>query len=286
MVILLGISIDMNFRFIQGIRMRHFVLALFFLSLVSCTNKALLQRTVHQAPDLLIILDKGGGQASSLAPPYDHPATITPERLQLVLRSVKVQPRTGLLNSIISGEKKQRPLFDSETAQPIAIRLAQALAEAGPSERIDFYHTLPKNPHTNFITSGFLLVKGQQLHLRVNHYKVPLRKGFPPSSVGQGIPPSEKGKHAFAVSEADHMTHRRFRNVIGLTGSDPHWLVIDYAALSFPSPNPPSPSKVSPPPLSKKALEEKLRTLKRLRKEDLITEEEYLEKKRSILKNF
>ncbi len=266
--------------------MRHLVLATLFLLLVSCTNSALLQRTAHQAPDLLIVLDKGGGQASALSSSYDHPATISPERLELLLTSVKVQPRTGLLNSIISGDKKRRPLFDSETAQHLAPRFSQALAEAGPSERIDFYHTLPKDAHRVSITSGFLLVKGEQLHLRINHYKVPLRKDFPPSSVGKGILPSEQGKYAFALSEADYMVHRRFKNVIGLSGSDPHWLIIDYAALSSPPPSPPSPSEVSPVLSETKALEEKLRALKRLRKEDLITEEEYLEKKRSILKSF
>ncbi|HIE65380.1 MAG: SHOCT domain-containing protein [Nitrospira sp.] len=266
--------------------MRYLVLTFLFLSLVSCTNKAQLQRTVHQAPDLLVLLDKGGRQASSFSSPYDHPVAISPKRLQLLLSSVKVQPSTGLLNSIISGEKKRRPLFDSETAQAMAIRISQALAEADPSEQINFYHSAPENAHAVSITSGFILVKGKQLHLRINHYESPLRKSFPLTSVGKRIPPSEKGKYAFALSEADHMTHRRFKNLIGLVGSDPHWLVIDYAALSFPSPDPSFPSKDSSLPLSTKTLEEKLRTLKHLRKEDLITEKEYLEKKRSILKMF
>jgi hypothetical protein len=266
--------------------MRHFIPVFLFLSLVSCTNKSILQRIVHQTPDFLIVLDKGGEEVSSFFSPYDHPATISPERLRLLLMSVKVQPRTGLLNSIISGEKKWRHLFDSETVQAVAIRISQALAEAGPSERINFYHTLPKDSNTVSITSGFLLVKEERFHLRVNHYLSPLRKGFPPTSVGRGMPSSEKGKYAFALPEGEHMTHRRFKNILGFSGSDPRWLVIDSAALSFPAPNPSLPSKDSSSPLSTKVMEEKLRTLKHLRKENLITEEEYLEKKRSILKRF
>jgi len=266
--------------------MRYMGLVLLFLSLVSCANKALLQQTVHQTPDLLILLDKGGDPAASVSSPYDHPVTISPKRLQLLLNTVKVQPRTGLLNSIISGEKKQQALFDSETARTIAIRISQALAEAEPSEQINFYHSAPRNTQTVSITSGFLLVKGEQLHLRINHYLSPLRKDTSPTSVGKGIPASEKQRYGFALSEGDHMTHRRFKNLFGIWGSDPHWLVIDYAALSFPSPKPSFSSEGLLPPLPTKTLEEKLRTLKDLREKDLITEKEYLEKKKSLLKNF
>lgn len=259
---------------------------LLFLSLISCSSKAQLQRTVHQAPDLLILLDKGGEKLSSFSSPYDHPATISAERLQLLLTSVEVQPRTGLLNSMISGKKKRKPLFDSETARDVAIRISQALSEADPSERINFYRSTPRNALTVSVTSGFLFVKGEKLHLRANHYLSPLRKGFPPTSVGKDIPPSEKGKYAFALYETEHMTHRRFKNVLGLSGSDPHWLVIDHAALTSPSPDRIPPSTASQTPLSTDVLAEKLRALKGLREENLITEEEYQDKKKSILEEF
>ncbi|MFQ5780825.1 MAG: SHOCT domain-containing protein [Nitrospiria bacterium] len=265
--------------------MRRLALSFLFLSLTSCANSALLQRVVHQAPDLLVILDKGKIGAASFSSPYHHPASISPTRLQKVLGSVKVQPHTGLLRSIISGEKKMQPLFDSETARLMSIRLSQALAEAGPSERVNFYHTLPKNSVTDSVTSGFLLVKEERLHLRINHYKAPLRKGSHPSSAGSGIPRSEMAKFAFTLSEDQYMARRNFRNAIGLTGTDPHWLVIDYTALSS-LPAKDTFSEDSPPPVATKEVEERLRTLKRLLQEGLITEEEYTEKKRSILKDF
>ena len=266
--------------------MRRRLFLFLFLFLSACASTLDLQRVVHQAPDLLVILDKREIQASpSFHAPYSHPAVISPSHLQQILESVTVQPRAGFLKSLFSGENKKRPLFNQETVQLMALQFSQALAKADPSERIDFFHTLPKNSVTDAVTSGFLLVKDKQLHLRVQHYQVPLRKGSHPSSVGRGIPNSEKAKFAFILSEGDHMAHRSFKNVIGLSGSDSHWLVIDYAAFSSPS-RESAPASLPLPKKNESEVEERLRTLKHLWKEGLISDEDYIEKKKTILKAF
>ncbi len=60
---------------------------------------------------------------------------------------------------------------------------------------------------------------------------------------------------------------------------------IDYARLLEAQPEEPPPAPGSPTPL-KETLEEKLRQLKRLYEQKLITEEEYKEKKKQLLDEF
>jgi hypothetical protein len=61
------------------------------------------------------------------------------------------------------------------------------------------------------------------------------------------------------------------------------WLLIDFKSLLQNGEKAPS---VVPVPETETSLEERLRTLKRLRDEGLITEEEYSQKKQDLLKEF
>ncbi len=259
---------------------RQFLIILSFF-LASCAGNAHLQRVVHEESDYLVVLDKGDVPVSpSFEGPFQHPVTITPESLQGILESIQVVPSSGILNALISGKDETQPLFDSISIQRISSKLSQALSKADPSERAGFYHALPRNAAGVYLTSGFLLVKDKQLHVYVKHFKVPHRKRQPFSTVGNGIPPSEMTKYRFVLLENKQMAHRTFKNIFGFEGSNPRWLVVDY--LGF------TPVSKKSHPLSDltERLEEKLRTLKRLKEEGLISDDEYTEKKRSLLMEF
>ncbi|HET6370316.1 MAG TPA: SHOCT domain-containing protein [Nitrospiria bacterium] len=288
--------------------MIRYAMVLFVLLLtVSCASGPPLRRVVHQESQLLVVLDRGEIHASpSVERAYDHPASIPPQILQVVLDSVLVQQNQGLLMSLIFGKKEKKSLLDPETSGALASELSKALSEAGPEERVDFYQTLPRDSVTVYVTSGLLFVKGERLYLHVDHYKAPLPKEDPPTEVDQERTsnPAEKKELEFELLEGPHQVHRKYRNWIGFTESDSRWLLIDYSALgsasskepssveqsesSVPPPSPPLPSSPSPssPPALDGSLEEKLRTLKRLREEGLISEQEYIEKKRALLKDF
>lgn len=261
--------------------MRHKFLLILSFSLAACAGNAHLQRITYDGVDHLIVLDKGKVPTSpSFLGPFQHPTMISPDLLQEILESVQVNPNGGILSALISGKDTIQPLFDSGAAQLISVQLSQALAKADPSERAIFYHAVPRNAAEVSLTSGFLLVKDKRLHLRIDHYKVPHRKRNPFPRVGNDILPSEMIKYRFALSENTQMAHRTFKNVFGFEGSDPQWLVIDYLGFI-----PPSIERT--PSLEKnERLEKKLRVLKRLKEEGLISEEEYTEKKRSLLREF
>lgn len=264
--------------------MRYFFAVLLFTLITACTSTSHLQRIAHEADELLLVLDQREISANpAFEAPYDHPAEIAPADLEKILTSIQVKPDEGMLMSFFS-EKKRTRLFNSKTVSQTASELSKALALANPLEKVDFYQMSPLDEENVSVTSGFLLVKGGQLHLRIDRYNVPLLKGRHPSRAGLGLKPSEEGKYAFALAEGKQMTHRTYKNVFGLPASEAHWLVIDYADFPDQVLEPgTAPVSTEVAPLT---LEERLRTLKHLRDEGLITEEDYTEKKKTLLKDF
>lgn len=262
--------------------MRFAILIAIFVSITACATDPNLKRIVHQGEELLIELDKKEVSAHPpFEPPYHHPATLSSSELEKILKSIKVQPAKGMLMSLFSDKGREvEALFKPEILSLVALKFSEALSKAGPEEHINFYQTLPLSPTKVSVTTGFLLVKEGKLHFRVNYYKVPLRKGRHPASTGLGLKPTEKNKYGFDLLEGNQMKHRSFKNVIGLEGADAQWLVIDYT--DFPEPVIESTTTKE----SAMNLEDRLRTLKHLYKEGLITEEEYSEKKKSLLRNF
>jgi len=276
--------------FLKEVKMRHTFLALLFFSLAACASQADLRPVIHQGRDLLVVLDKE--EVQDFPVPYEHPINISPKRLQWVLEALRIQPQPGFLKSLFAGESEKRPLFDAEKATLMSRSLSQALARAKPSEHIVFYDTQPKpnKANINLITSGFFLLKGGRLHLHLEHYRVPLRKGRSLSRVGRGLSIADKSKFTFALMKGDHIRQRHFKGVLGLEQTDPHWLMIDYAAFSSAMINNSSSSLSLPESrksnLKQPSLEEKLRTLKHLWEEKLISEEEYIEKRKAVLEDF
>ncbi len=261
--------------------------ALLFLSffLVSCAGNAHLRRVVHQTPEFLVELDQVEIAASPVFPsPYDHPFSISSEGLQDVLQSLEVVPGGGFLKMLFSGKEKQRSIFHSKDIALVSEQLSKALAEAGPSEKVHFYYSIPKDASKVLVSSGVLVFKDKRLHLRLKYHRIPMRKGSPLRTAERSIPPSEKGRYSFTLFEDELRRHRRYKNAFGFDGSDAHWLVIDYQGIAAAALLPPAPAFSGPIPA--KTLEERLRALKRFKDEGLISEEEYRKKKASMLKAF
>jgi hypothetical protein len=104
---------------------------------------------------------------------------------------------------------------------------------------------------------------------------------------------AEERETDFTLVEGPQLALRKYKNWLGLSESDPHWLIADYAVFGA-EPTLVDPRTAAEPPTLPRlpsdvppvGLEEKLRTLKRLREEGLISEQEYIEKKRALLKDF
>jgi len=213
--------------------MRYLALLISSFFLVSCAGNTHLRRVVHEAPTLLIELDQVKIAASPDFPaPYDHPFNISADALQDILQSLEVVPGGGFFKMIFSGKDKQSKIFDAKDMKRVSIQLAKALSEASSGEKVHFYYSVPKDTSKVLVSAGMLVFKDERLHLRLNYYRIPMRKGSRMRSAEQGILRSEKGRYTFTLFEDNFRQHRRYKNSFGFEGTDDHWLVIDYQGIA------------------------------------------------------
>lgn len=210
---------------------------------------------------------------------YDHPAEIELETLQAVLKSIAVRHEVSFLNRLLTQQKDVHgAAFAPEEVALLAERLKAALAKATPEERVAFFLTSKKNSLNTSITSGVAFVKGKEVHLAFGNDRTSISDDRRPHI------PRENPLYSFEPGSFEIIPQAHQRKLPQEGRHKVEAIAVDYAALVAPAPEPAaSPEeKQSLSPESSK-LESQLRMLKKLREEDLITEEEYKRKKAELL---
>lgn len=201
---------------------------------------------------------------------YDHPAEIELETIQAVLNSIVVRHEVSFLNRLLTQQKEIRgAAFTAEEATLLAERLKRALAIATPGERAAFFLTSQKDGMTTLITSGVAYVKEKEIHLIFGNDRTALSNEHRPQI------PRENPLYSFEPGSFEILPQSHQRKLSG-EGRRGEAIAVDFAALVATTPEPTA-SEGTP-------LEAQLRLLKKLKEEDLITEEEYKEKKSEMLK--
>jgi len=194
------------------------------------------------------------------APPNAHPIAVAPEALKGILLSVVLE---------VQGERE--PLFAPDEAVRILGPMVEALSVAEPGEDLVFFSTNRRGKGfmaPELTITGRVFVQGGRVNLIVREtrldYVGPMR-----ANVGPPTPSNGSRKTAGpAVLAAKGGQNLR-----------PDWL-----AFSLEAP-PAIQAQAAVPPTPGSPAEERLRTLKRLREENLITEDEYQSKRKEVLKN-
>lgn len=223
--------------------------------------------------------------AEAGARPSLHPAAVDPAALQRALSSLQV-----------TVDKEDEPLFTAQESAGLARALAEALALAAPSEDLELVATTNRS---SFILASSLTVtarafmEGGDLHLIFHDVRGDLTYGY---HLDGRTPPFTLGARARASAVA-------VKPGSG-SASRPDWVRFTLASLApqVPVPAPPAPAparptaappapapgvpKAAPAPIpaAPSTLEERLLRLKRLRDQNLITEEEYARRKAELLK--
>jgi len=208
-----------------------------------------------------------------------HPITIAAEKLSAALS--RVRARTGEKGEVID-------LFPEKNCEEAAGRLAKALRRIDPDQElhlVSFRHigTLFSSQRNAsaarvFLESGRLNLIFGQIDLFFSEFRDPDRQ----------LPPMGSRKRAASLNERIIPTE----GVIFVDGRN-DWIALDLvrATSSSPAVEPPAKGSGQAPGEEslkamkprEKSIEEKLLILKNLRDKDLITEQEYVEKKRQIL---
>lgn len=232
---------------------------------------------------------------------FDHPAEFTEEEMAALLGSVQVVRPPGFLSRVLFKNRAlPEPAFNEKEIGRFAPVFVEAFMKAGPEERVVFFFHHQRKIYKGTTSSGVAFIKNGQFNLIFGRFLKGNEPGKPDIDIrGKPIPSIQD--QDFYLYPGDHqnlITDKRFpvtREVI----FPKRWLTIDSAAL-FKSPpqktretslekaseNTSGKRSPSPPKTTEETLEGKLQILKTLYDKELITEEEYSQKRRDLLSDF
>ncbi|MCW7540941.1 SHOCT domain-containing protein [Aquabacterium sp. A7-Y] len=229
--------------------------------------------------------------AEAGAPANQHPAVVTPEQLSRWLGGV----------SFSAGERSEA-LFHPDELKYLVEPLFHALKNAGPGDDVLLLSTSKRDGGLLSVGYGVtarLFVQGGELHLIVNDTRLDFVNAY-------------RGSHIVPDFTFGSRTRQGAAQLSSATGASRRadWVAFSLAEAAAPAPAPaaavaaparpavtaaPAPSVAPAPAAAAPAApgvrdnrffeeqEQRLRTLKRLREQNLISEEEFQQKRREIL---
>ena len=214
--------------------------------------------------------------------PFEHPADLPPARLEPALLQVQYL-KPGWFGF---GKKSAQPVaaFPPDDAAALSQYLSQALAQAGPDQWVDFSWkvTLRKSEGSIFVNfvvhDGVVFIQNGKLNLAFRNLgyqqilETDLRSRQDPIRTYVGeydlvLPPNAE----WPAQALDAQGQLKRRN----------WIAFPVAALTDAKPKPPeAPAPAAP----ERSVEDRLRELKNLLDQGLITPQDYEHKKQEILR--
>ena len=260
----------------------------------SCLGLSRVEAPVHEEPDRFVRVEARYGDADPQAlTRFNHPFELGGKEWARILDNVWVQYEPGVL-ALVSPKEPSTPAFTSDEIAFLSKWLSKAFKHVHPDEWVVFGLTKRRSPDLTEITTGGWFVQGDRLHLRLANY----RHAVTMASVRNQLwddPLLSMGDRYYSFASGDFQS----ATLVGggplgdLRGTSVPQLVMDYKSLLGPPPTA-KPVQVPDVPKSSVAPErdrvgdsaQKLRELKQLRDEGVITEEEYRTKKRQLLERF
>lgn len=224
------------------------------------------------------------------ARPFAHPFILSPEEWASLLRELYVQHQSqGLLLRDPPGPVI--PAFTAEEIGYLSATLSKAFAQAQPDEWVVFGLSGPTTHGMAKVTTGGWFVEGPSLHLILANYRKAVTMRSTRESLWERPLRPDEGADYDLVAGTHHTIVRDPTVSSSLFSSPPAELAIAYQAALLGQTTevstPKAPAALSPGvgPASR-SIEDRLRALKQLHAQGLITEEEYRAKKQQILDRF
>jgi hypothetical protein len=280
--------------------MRFLMLALLLMS-EGCMSPGRVARPIDESPDRFVRVEARYGDPRREGPTrFAHPVGLNTEEWARILSHIQVQSYQDRF-IFTTAKNPAENAFDSGEIAYLSGKLSEAFARAFPDEWVVFGLSRPRSPQLTEITTGGWFIEGTTLHFVLANY----RHGVTKAAVREQMwkdPLRAETKLYVELLPSEYVTTGGGKK--SLTGflQEGAELSIDYQGLlkaraavrpTIPSPivspqspalTPPSKTDPSPPPTQ--SVEDRLRVLKGLREQGLITEDEYREKKKQILEKF
>ena len=282
-----------------------FIAVLVSAVVAGCVENRTLSRTILNDQYNSVVLQTWLDKSRQPIPlQFDHPAEINDADMKRILESIRIVEPPGLLSTLLLKSKATaEPAFTPAEAGFLAKPLAAALQTARPDERVVFFLHHQRSVYRGTTSSGVAFVKDKRLNILLGRYQRGNEPGSPDIPIGGAPFPTSNDQNFFIAPGPFQSLVEGDKAPGGQESLFPQrWLSIDYASLlNAPATPPPStvepsaaapstePAKAEPAPVQPappSTLEEKLKTLNKLKEEGLITDEEYNEKKKELLKSF
>jgi hypothetical protein len=220
-------------------------------------------------------------------PNFSHPITLSSEDWKIILGSLRIQ-RQG--EPVVMFSLPKGPISDAlrqDEVEYLSRTLSQAFAQAQPTEWVVFGLSRPGAPDVSEITSGGWFMEESHLHLLLANYRYAVTAPNIRELVWEN--PLSSQVNLYELVPGDHQTVIQHKEG-GLLNAPVNELSIAYQPLLLAEPLPkaalPDGSRTSLLPQAQSiqpSLEERLKVLKRLYDQGLITEAEYRSKRSQLL---
>jgi hypothetical protein len=253
-----------------------------------CTSPTRSTRIVHEDGRTLVrLVVRNAGPAT----PFTHPVSLTEADWATILHGIKVQLKKRLLPSIGTDQAGPKEAFFEDERSYLARHLTEAFSVANPDEGVVFFLSQQRDqrgdvhggPGVTEITSGGLFVKDERLHFVLANYRHAATVPLLVDQIREN-PLRPAADSFYELIQGAHQTLHA-RTTWGLTKViQPHApeLVIAYRSL-LAGPDQSDARIERSEAGTSPSLEERLRTLKRLYEQGLVTEDEYRFKRQTLL---
>jgi len=246
----------------------------------SCASSSPTTRYLLDQPDKTVGMEVTYRDGS---PEYAHPASVNPELLDQVLQHIEVQP-SSLLDRLTGGSATTQEAFSEEQRNLLTDSLSKALNQATSLETVTFYWATPRGNGLWEVTSGGLYRQEDDLHLVLPNYRQTVPANNPPQTA-RNYPLSQLDESLHSLRAIDPVRQLSHSVVTELwSPQTPHFVVPLKALAKIQIPSDlPTVTTSTPQGESHEPIKQRLKNLEELRKEGLLTEQEYQHKRQEIL---
>jgi len=227
---------------------------------------------------------------------FAHPFLLSAEDWKVILKSIQVQSqKQGFLLFTTKGPVE--PAFTDDEVEYLSTTLSRVFSRASPNERVVFALSRHQSANLTEVTSGAWFVNGPSLQLVFANYRYAVTMPSVLELVWRD-PMWTKAGPFYDLVPGDHQTVaieddpvlRLFSLSLPLLSIAYKPLLLGEPSVSAAVPSGSTGRELSSPPTRpsppSKSVEERLQMLKRMKEQELITEEEYRAKKRQLLEQF
>ena len=246
----------------------------------SCASGPAPTRYLLDQPDKTVGMEVTYREGS---PEYSHPVTVNPELLDQVLQHIEVQP-SSLLDRLTGGSVTIQKAFSEEQRSILIQPLSKALNQATSLETVTFYWATPRDHGLWEVTSGGLYRQDDDLHVVLPNYRQTIPANNPPQTA-RNHPLAQLGEslHSLkAINPLRQLSHSVASEL--WSPQTPHFVVPLKALAEIRSPSDlPAVTTSIPQGEPHEPIKQRLKNIEELRKEGLLTEQEYQHKRQEIL---